>query len=224
MPRANRHYIPGCVWHITHRCHKQEFLLKFDKDKRCWRRWLFEAKKRYDLCVLNYTITSNHIHLLVVDTDEDVISKSLQLVAGRTAQEYNIRKKRKGAFWEGRYHATAVQSDGHLKNVILVRPQLVDMPNHFMVRPHGGKIMDVRQIIEGAKYLNAKEKAMVAHCLISSLETRQDEGVDQAWAELAQKRFAELASGEVESVSWEDIKKKVKEQHGRDAISSGYSI
>jgi hypothetical protein len=28
MPRGNRHYIPGCVWHITHRCHKKEFLLK----------------------------------------------------------------------------------------------------------------------------------------------------------------------------------------------------
>ena len=21
MPRANRHYLPGYVWHITHRCH-----------------------------------------------------------------------------------------------------------------------------------------------------------------------------------------------------------
>ena len=70
--------------------------------------------------------------------------------------------------------------------------------------------MDVRQVIENAKYLNAKEKAMVAHCLISSLETRQDEGVDQAWGELAQKRLAELVSGDVESVSWEEIKKKVK--------------
>ena len=28
MPRANRHYIPGYVWHITHRGHKKEFLLK----------------------------------------------------------------------------------------------------------------------------------------------------------------------------------------------------
>jgi hypothetical protein len=27
MARANRHYIPGQVWHITHRCHKREFLL-----------------------------------------------------------------------------------------------------------------------------------------------------------------------------------------------------
>ena len=33
MPRANRHFIPGYVWHITHRCHKKDFLLKFDKDK-----------------------------------------------------------------------------------------------------------------------------------------------------------------------------------------------
>ncbi len=70
--------------------------------------------------------------------------------------------------------------------------------------------MNVREVIESAKYLNAKEKAMVAHCLISSLDTRQDEGVDQAWSELAQKRFAELVSGEVEPVSWEVIKKKVQ--------------
>ncbi len=71
--------------------------------------------------------------------------------------------------------------------------------------------MDVRQVIESTKYLNAKEKAMIAHCLISSLETRHDEGVDHAWAELAQKRFKELSSGEVGAVSWEDIKKKMKE-------------
>jgi len=36
------------------------------------------------------------------------------LTAGRTAQEYNLRKKRKSAFWEDRYHATAVQDDDHL--------------------------------------------------------------------------------------------------------------
>ena len=70
--------------------------------------------------------------------------------------------------------------------------------------------MDVKQVIESAKYLNAKEKAMVAHCLIASLETKQDEGVDQAWVELAQKRFAELITGEVESVSWDKIKKEVQ--------------
>jgi putative transposase len=41
------------------------------------------------------------------------IKKSMQLVGGRTAQEYNQRKGRKGAFWEDRYHATAVDSSWH---------------------------------------------------------------------------------------------------------------
>ena len=119
MPRAHRHYIPGCVWHITHRCHKQEFLLKFDKDRKRWRQWLFKAKKRYGLCVLNYIVTSNHIHMLVVDTGKNTIPRSLQLIASRTAQEFNLRKKRKGAFWENQYHATAVQTDEHLAEYLV---------------------------------------------------------------------------------------------------------
>ena len=37
MQRVNRHYIPGYVWRITHRCHKKEFLLKFIRDiKKVW--------------------------------------------------------------------------------------------------------------------------------------------------------------------------------------------
>ena len=114
MQRANRYFLPGHVWHITHRCHKKEFLVKFAKDRKRWMHWLFEARKRFGLCVLNYIITSNHIHLLVRDRGLDEIKNSMQLVAGRTAQEYNQRKGRKGAFWEDRYHATAVDSEMYL--------------------------------------------------------------------------------------------------------------
>jgi len=83
MARAKRHYIPSQVWHTpvkqskkrfngvnypsgfafgydpTGRCHKREFLLKFAKDQRWWLHWLFEARRRYGLGVLNYTVTSN---------------------------------------------------------------------------------------------------------------------------------------------------------------------
>lgn len=99
MPRANRHFLPGHVGHITHRCHQKAFLLKFARDRQHYLHWLFEAKKRFGLGVLNYTVTSNHIHLLVKDTAPDVIPQSMQLIAGRTAQDYNQRKARKGAFW-----------------------------------------------------------------------------------------------------------------------------
>ncbi|MDX1708445.1 MAG: transposase [Desulfobacterales bacterium] len=115
MARAKRHFLQGYLWHITHRCHKKEFLLKLVKDRQRWLYWLFEAKKRYGLNVLNYIVTSNHIHLLVADDGASgAIPRSIQLLAGRTGQEYNQRKKRKGAFWQDRYHATAVQSDAHL--------------------------------------------------------------------------------------------------------------
>ena len=141
MARANRHHIPGQVWHITHRCHKQEFLLKFSRDRTRWLQWLFEAKKRYGLLILNYVVTSNHIHLLVVDGDAEVVPQSLQLVAGKTAQEFNRRKNRKGAYWDDRYHATAVEPGEHFFRCLtyidlnMVRNGVVRHPSAW---GHGG--------------------------------------------------------------------------------------
>jgi putative transposase len=119
MPRASRHFLPGYLWHLTHRCHEKSFLLKYNSDRQRWLHWLFEAKKRYGLCVLNYMITSNHVHLLVKDTGVGVISRSMQLLAGRVAQEFNSRKGRRGAFWQDRYHATAVEDNHHFVHAMI---------------------------------------------------------------------------------------------------------
>jgi putative transposase len=53
MGRGKRHFIKGHTWHITHRCHKGEFLLKFARDRRRWLQWVLEAKNRYGLVILN---------------------------------------------------------------------------------------------------------------------------------------------------------------------------
>ncbi|MEA3467618.1 MAG: transposase [Thermodesulfobacteriota bacterium] len=139
MARAKRHYIPGQIWHITHRCHKGEFLFKFAKDRRRWLQWLYQARKRYGLTILNYIVTSNHIHLLVMDDgDREIIPRSIQLVAGRTGQEYNQRKKRQGAFWEDRYHATAVEDGEHFLRCLvyidlnMVRAGVVKHPAQWL--------------------------------------------------------------------------------------------
>jgi REP element-mobilizing transposase RayT len=91
MPRANRFHIPGCVWHITHRCHKKDFLLRFIRDRRRWIRWLFEARKRYGFSILNYMVTSNHIHLLVMDgEDEWTIPRSMQPLSVKNTYKWNL--------------------------------------------------------------------------------------------------------------------------------------
>ncbi len=138
MARAHRYYIPGHIYHLTHRCHKKEFLLRFKKDRKRWLELLFEAKKRFGLIILNYAVTSNHIHLLVFDSvGKDVIPRSMQLIAGRTGQEYNRRKCRNGAFWEDRYHATAVEKNQHLIQCMIyidlnmVRAGVVNHPSKW---------------------------------------------------------------------------------------------
>ena len=82
---------------------------------------------------------TNHIHLLIVDTGKrDVIPKSMKLVAGRTGQEYNQRKNRRGAYWEDRYHATAVESGEHLARCLvyidtnIVRAGVVSHPSKWL--------------------------------------------------------------------------------------------
>lgn len=66
-----------------------------------------------------------------------------------------------------------------------------------------------KQVIENIDNLSSDEKALVAHCLISSLETQHDDSVDQAWAELAKQRFSELETGVVKGVSWDEIKNNI---------------
>ena len=61
----------------------------------------------------------------------------MQLLSGCVAQEYNRRKGRKGAFWEDRYHATAVATDDHLRECLInidlnmVRAGVVNHPGDW---------------------------------------------------------------------------------------------
>ena len=138
MPRAKRTYIPDHIWHITQRCHKREFLLARYRDRKNWLYWLRLASHRYKLTILNYMVTSNHIHLLVLDDGPiGSIARTMHLASGQTAQDYNKRKRRRGAFWEDRYHATAVDTDIHFLRCMLyidlnmVRAGVVDFPGKW---------------------------------------------------------------------------------------------
>lgn len=188
MPRAHRHFLCGNVWHVTHRCHERAFLLKFGRDRRRYLRWLFEATKRFDLCVLDYIVTSNHVHLLLRDDGSDVIARSMQLVAGRTAQEFNQRKRRKGAFWEDRYHATAIETNEHLHRCLayidlnMVRAGAV---THPLAWPHAG-YNEIQRPPE--RYGIIDLPCLAALCGFASVETLQS--AHRSWVDAAMNQPA----------------------------------
>ena len=198
MARAKRHYIPGYIWHITHRCHKREFLLKFSKDRHRYLQWLYQARKRYGLTILNYMVTCNHVHLLVADDgDRDVIPNSMQLVAGRTGQEFNQRKERKGAYWEDRYHATAVESGDHLARCIvyidtnMVRANVITHPSIWsfsgyneIQEPRRKNVLIDYERLQGLlgagsyDQLRSSHKGWVEECLGDGEKARHEEWTD----------------------------------------------
>ncbi len=114
MPRANRYILPGHIYHLTHRCHDRQFLLRFAKDRENYRRRLRQAALDSEASLLTYNITRNHVHLLVYAEGVDSTARLMQQAAGEMARDYNRRKGRSGAFWEGRYHATMVGSGEYL--------------------------------------------------------------------------------------------------------------
>ena len=75
---------------------------------------------------------------LVQDGANQEVAKSMQLIAGRTAQEFNRRKNRKGTFWEDRYHATAIENNEYLIKYLvtidlnMVRTGVVQKPSQWL--------------------------------------------------------------------------------------------
>lgn len=82
-------------------------------------------------------VTSNHVHLLVYYSgSRDMISKSVQRVAGRTGHQYNQHKRRKGA--------------------LMVRAGMVNNPSEWPFSGYG-EIQEPRQryaLIDYAKLKN----------------------------------------------------------------------
>lgn len=150
MPRANRYIVPGQIYHVTHRCHDRAFLLRFGRDRDNYRAWLREGLGRHPLSLLNYCITSNHVHLILHSESAEAISDLMQLVEGSVAQDYNLRKKRWGAFWGGRFHATMIDSGEYLWRCMqyvdlnMVRAGVVGHPAQW---PWGGypELMGLRK-------------------------------------------------------------------------------
>ena len=143
-------------------------------------------------------VTSNHVHLLVKDNGKNVIPKSMQLVAGRTAQAYNRRKSRNGAFWEDRYHATAVQADEHFFRCLvyidlnMVRARIVRHPEkwphcgyHEIQRPPNRyRIIDQTALLEICHF-DSHADLQSAHRNWISESLRRDESIfrDPRWTE-----------------------------------------
>jgi putative transposase len=161
MARANRlRRTDGGIFHVTHRCHNQTFLLKFARDRDAYRTYLRTHLNQFDVSILDYCVTSNHIHLLIDSPDRQEVSRFMRAVEGEYARYYNRRKNRANAFWGDNYHATLVEGGSYLWRCLcyielnMVRCGVVKHPrewpwvgfNEIMGLHRRNRVIDLKQL------------------------------------------------------------------------------
>lgn len=137
MGRHKRNKSEPCCYHLTHRCHGRNYLLHFKQDRKNYLWRLREAGLRFAISVLDYMITSNHIHLLIHAPCAAELSRAMHYLQGNTARDYNRRMKLEGAFWRGRYHPTMIENGEHLAKCLfyidlnMVRAKVCSHPSEW---------------------------------------------------------------------------------------------
>ena len=113
MARMARLIVPGLPHHITQRGNGRQRVFFTDADYRLYKDLLLENCKLAGVECWAFCLMPNHIHAILVPSDEDGIRAALAPTHRRYAGIVNARRRKTGHFWQGRYGA-AVMDEAHL--------------------------------------------------------------------------------------------------------------
>jgi putative transposase len=107
-------FVPGYPVHLVHRGNNRQAIFRGEADFQFFKGCLSEALCRFAVSLHCYTLMGNHIHLLLTPSDTEGVSRAMQGAIRRYVGYFNARNERTGTLWEGRFHATRVESDAYL--------------------------------------------------------------------------------------------------------------
>ncbi len=136
MARPLRVEFEGAMYHVTARGNERRkiFFCRRDYDK--FREYLGEAKEKYRFLLNAYVLMPNHYHL-VVETPEKNLSRIMHYLNSSYTTYTNIKRKRSGHLFQGRYKAIVVDKDSYLVELSRylhlnpVRAKMVEKPEEY---------------------------------------------------------------------------------------------
>ena len=158
MARPYRLQGEGYFYHITSRGdgRKRIYISRYDYKK--FLEYIMQAKEKYKFHLYAYVLMSNHYHLLL-ETTQPNLSKIMHYVNGAYTTYYNIKRKKSGHLFQGRYKSIVIDTDSYFKELSRyihlnpVRAKLVNKPDeyewssyHGYVSKRGDKLIDKKQI------------------------------------------------------------------------------
>lgn len=159
MARLARIVLPGLPHHVTQRGNRREQIFFSDNDYDAYLDMLREALEVSNSEVWAWCLMPNHVHLIVVPSDEDGLRKTVANVHRRYSRLINSRNKWTGHLWQGRF-SSVVMDEEHLYRAIAyvilnpVRAKLVKDPEDWRwssIHVHLGKAEDGITSIDAVK-------------------------------------------------------------------------
>ena len=144
MARLPRLVLPGHPYHVTQRGNRRQPTFFGDEDYVLYRDLLAEAADKAGAEIWCYCLMPNHVHLIVVPSDEDGLRRTFADAHRRYTGFINARHRWTGHLWQGRFGA-AVMDETHLAHAMRyvslnpVRAKLVDRAEDWQwssVRAH----------------------------------------------------------------------------------------
>jgi putative transposase len=113
MARLARIVLPGIPYHVTQRGNRRQQTFFEEGDYALYRDLLAEAARKAGSSVWSYCLMPNHVHLIVVPSDEDGLRRTFADAHRRYTGYINARQRWTGHLWQGRYGAVAMD-EAHL--------------------------------------------------------------------------------------------------------------
>ena len=112
MARPYRLQAEHCLYHIMSRGDDRKRIFTVPPDYGKFMDYVMKAKERYQFCLYAYCLMANHFHLLV-ETQLANISKIMHHIKGSYTTYYNIRHRRTGHLFQGRFKSIVVDKDAY---------------------------------------------------------------------------------------------------------------
>ncbi len=136
MARQLRIEYPGALYHVTSRGNEKKDIFWNLADREKFLAYLESAAEKYDAVFHAYCLMSNHFHLML-ETPQGNLSRIMKHVNGSYTTYFNVKHKRSGHLFQGRYKALLVQADTYAAELSRyihlnpVRAKMVSSPEEY---------------------------------------------------------------------------------------------
>ncbi|MEW6183308.1 MAG: transposase, partial [Bacillota bacterium] len=113
MGRKPRIEYEDAVYHVIQRGNNREHIFEKDHDKQYIVKQIEQSKRGLGFRLFGYVVMGNHYHLLL-QTQQKPLNNIMHRINGNYGRYYNLKYRRSGHVFQGRYKAILVQDERYV--------------------------------------------------------------------------------------------------------------